>query len=116
MENRNFLLFITISIAILFMWSEFYTRPVLEAEQERLEAEAARDAELGLDTPQPSATSSLPGSVTAAGPGTGDRPLLDDDGSTQLRSRAEALSDARIAFEGEGMIGSISLRAPALMM
>lgn len=110
MENRNFLVFITISIAILFIWSEFYTKPILEAEEARLAIEAEQQAELGLDVPTPSVSNSAVGSPAAPASGVGERPSLNDDGSVSLRSRAEALSTARIAFEGEGVVGSISLK------
>lgn len=111
MENRNFLVFITISIAILFIWSEFYTKPILEAEEARLATETARQVELGIDTPTPSVSNSTAGSPAApAASGSGERPAFNDDGSIALRSRAEALSAARIAFEGEGVVGSISLK------
>jgi YidC/Oxa1 family membrane protein insertase len=111
MENRNFLLFITISIAILFIWSELYTKPIVEAEQERLAIEAERVAQQqALNPPQPSATMTGAVSASSGGSASGERPSLNDDGSVALRSRYEALSDPRIAFEGEALIGTISLR------
>ena len=106
MENRNFLVFITISIAILFIWSEFYTKPIMKAEEARLAAQQEQQAELALDTPMPSGASSL----SAPEGVSGDRPSLNDDGSIALLSRTEALASARIAFEGEGIVGTISLK------
>lgn len=114
MENRNFLVFITISIAILFIWSEFYTKPIMKAEEARLAQEAEQQAARALETPVPLGTSALSGSQTASGavPGamSGDRPSLNDDGSIALMSRTEALASARIAFEGKDIIGTISLK------
>lgn len=102
MENRNFIIFITISIAILFVWEALFVAPAREADRERLEAEQQHAEKLGLTLPQ-SAVPSVPGAVSGSAPGTNTSapPSLDDDtGGTEL-SRDEALTSARIPLRAK---------------
>jgi YidC/Oxa1 family membrane protein insertase len=102
MENRNFLVFISISIAILLIWSQLYTKPRMEAEQARIEAERERSEDLGFDLP----TAAAPGSLTSAG----ERPALNQEAALTSLSRQEALGSARVLFENDDILGTISLR------
>lgn len=104
MENRNFIIFISVSIAILFIWDTLFVAPAREAEKARLEAEQQLQAE--LQVPDHNAAPIAEG----AAPSASERPSLDDDGLSATVSRTQALAGGRIAFESEEVIGTISLK------
>lgn len=101
-ENRNTILAIVLSLVVLLGWQYFYAGPQLERQQAALqaqqEAEAARQAENGVnpDAPKPST------SGTAVTPATG--------GAQTFASREQALaSSTRVTINTPRLEGSVNL-------
>jgi len=99
-DNRNVILAIVLSMAVLFGWQFFVAGPQLERAQQQAEiaAQQRADADAALATP---ATPATQGEAAAAPAATGVKVFA---------SRQEALAASqRIAIETEDLEGSISL-------
>lgn len=100
-ENRNLLLAIVLSMAVLLGWQYFVAGPQLE--KQRLAAEQARQAELA-NTPAPSADAASP----AAGAGGATPPA---SATVSVATRAAALEkDPRVPIETPTISGSVNLK------
>lgn len=110
-NNRNFLITIILSVAILTLWQFFYVAPRVEAQKEAARIEAERvDAEKKAAAPE-----TAPGTPPAGVPGqpapavTAPGSVPGSDGTTeQNRDKALAASQ-RVAIDTPSLIGSINL-------
>ncbi|MGB0920051.1 MAG: membrane protein insertase YidC [Alphaproteobacteria bacterium] len=98
-DNRNMLLAIVLSMAILFGWQYFIEGPKLEAEQARQQAIEESRAKAGVTDN---------GTGIAAGPSVGQG--VDLGGAPALKSRPDMLGQsARVAITNARLSGSIAL-------
>ncbi len=114
-NNKNFILAMVLSLAVLIGWQTFVVSPRIEAERKAAEIAASREAAT-VDT-QPGKTvpaagdSAIPSATGPAGengdiPGT---PAEQKEGTTNSREAA-LLADPRLPINSERLLGSINLR------
>ena len=104
-DQRNLLIAVVLSVAVMLGWQLFYVGPQVKEHQERTQRErAAEEAQRAAEPTRPGA----PGTTTAAQPGVGPRDALPVR-PTGTRDEALALSQ-RLLIETPSLSGSISLK------
>jgi YidC/Oxa1 family membrane protein insertase len=102
-NNKNFILAIALSLAVLLGWHFLYLRPMQERARQQQEIEAMRNppkpAEAG--TPAPSAPAGSPGIQTQQQPGSG---------ITFSTREAAIAATPRVAIDSPALTGSINLK------
>lgn len=99
-ENRNTLLAIALSLAVLLAWQYFVAQPQLEKQQAALLAQ--QEAQQAQTDPQQPSAQNAPGSIEANAPAAGSQ--------TQFQSREQAIgATARLQIDTPRLSGSINL-------
>lgn len=107
-NNRNMILAIVLSLAVLFGWQFFVAGPQLEQAQKRAQIEqeqAAAAANAGLATPEAAA------GATAAGGNAATTPAATANGDQTFATRDAAIAASpRVTIDTPSLAGSINLR------
>ncbi len=108
-NQRNLLLAIVLSVAVLLGWQMFYAGPKLKEEQERKQRIQQEAVQKGQQPATPGAATSVPAGKAGAPSVPGAAP------GTVALSRADALKDSpRVAIETPSLKGSIALKGGRL--
>ncbi len=111
-EQKNLILAIVLSVAVLFGWQYFYAGPRMKEEQDRLKRQQAQTQ---AQTPAGAATGAAPGitgpGITAPGATTGAPGIPGAATPTVVLSREDALkASPRVAIDTPAIKGSIALK------
>jgi YidC/Oxa1 family membrane protein insertase len=111
-DQRNLLIAVALSMAVMLGWQYFYAGPQIKAQQEKAqrEAEAKKAAEQAAQgtTPATPTAPAAPGAALPAAPTAQPKTSLT---ALPTKTRAEALSAAqRVPVETPSLTGSISLK------
>jgi YidC/Oxa1 family membrane protein insertase len=108
-NQKNLLLAIVLSVAVLLAWQFFYAGPKLKEEQERQARLRAQQTE-GKEQAGPGAPTASPGTA-APQPGTGTAPPVAAPPPTAKATREAVIASAtRVRIETPSVSGSISLK------
>jgi YidC/Oxa1 family membrane protein insertase len=108
-NQKNLLLAIVLSVAVLLAWQFFYAGPKLKEEQERQARLRAQQTE-GKEQTGPGAPTATPGTA-APQPGTGTAPPVAAPLPTVKATREAVIASAtRVRIETPSVSGSISLK------
>lgn len=104
-DNRNLILAIALSLAILLGWQYFFAAP--QAEKQRLAAQQQQSTQVNPNAPNPPASPSQAGGAAPTVPGT----LPGTPAAPSVASREEALARTpRITIDTPAISGSLNLR------
>ena len=112
MDQKNMIIAIVLSVAIIFGFQFFYELPRQKEAQRLAEQQAAQTQSSSVPTPQSGGDASAPGGAVSA-PGVGGDQQGGQQGGQQQTGRGlEDLlaADPRVAIESETLDGSIRLR------
>lgn len=99
-ENRNTLLAIALSLAVLLAWQYFVAQPQLEKQQAALQAQQA--AEQAQSDPQRPSAQNAPGAATTGAPSA--------SGQEQFQTREQAIAASeRVKLDTPRLSGSVNL-------
>jgi YidC/Oxa1 family membrane protein insertase len=107
-DNKNFIIAIALSVAIILGWQFFYAQPMLEKQRRQQEAAQQQAAQQQAATPQPGVQ---PSTVIPT-----PQPAPDTQVTTGLAESREAIiaRTPRIAIDTSSLIGSINLKGAQL--
>ncbi len=116
-NNKNFILAMVLSLAVLFGWQAFVAGPRMEAERKTAEIEAARKANAegkstpgtpsgGRDNAIPSANKTAAGGNSSSVPGY----AAQDGKSLQLDRKTALAASPRVEIDSKSLSGSINLK------
>ena len=108
-DNRNFLIAIVLSIAVLIGWQYFIAAPHLEKQQQQLQQQQA--AETKAPTPSPAADGSVPSAASGPAPAT---PAGGVTAPSVLTREAALATSPRVPLATAALSGSINLRGGRL--
>ena len=104
-DNKNLIIAIALSLAVLLGWQYFFAAP--QAEKQRQAAQQAQSTQVNPNAPNPPASPSQAGGASPTVPGT--VPSTSSAPTVQTREAALA-SSPRVAIDTPSIAGSINLR------
>ncbi len=112
-DNKNFIIAIALSVAIIFGWQYFYAQPMLQKQRQQAAQQQATSQQQQPATPQPGAQqpASQPGIVT---PAPQPAPATQASGAEPKPRDAVIAETPRIAIDTPSLNGSINLKGALL--
>ena len=110
-DNKNLLIAVALSMAVMLGWQVFYAGPQIKEQQEHAKREAAAKQEAARQAEAPAATPALPGATTPGAAVPSTTSPAQSMTALPTATRDEALSkSARVPVETPSLSGSISLK------
>ena len=110
-DNKNLLIAVALSMAVMLGWQVFYAGPQIKEQQEHARREAAAKQEAARQAEAPAATPALPGATTPGAAVPSTTSPAQSMTALPTATRDEALSkSARVPVETPSLSGSISLK------
>lgn len=110
-DNKNLLIAVALSMAVMLGWQVFYAGPQIKEQQEHARREAAAKQEAARQAETPAATPALPGATTPGAAVPSTTSPAQSMTALPTATRDEALSkSARVPVETPSLSGSISLK------
>ncbi len=112
-DNKNFIIAIALSVAIIFGWQYFYAQPMLQKQRQQAAQQQATSQQQQPATPQPGAQQPVgqPGTVT---PAPQPAPATQAAGVQPKPRDAVIAETPRIAIDTPSLVGSINLKGALL--